>query len=107
MTVSIKEELAKVEEFVRHFSKHEDIIGFDLYPSNKHIYTTYILAKVRANYGNKTIGALEIKMDCFNPTERPLIVNAINRGVEGRDLDAETLENEMVSKSTNESELIH
>ena len=88
--------LAEIEDFVRSTSKNEEIQGYNVLAS-KHPNKSYILAKTELH--KKPVYVLPIMMDYFHPADRPLIANAIHRGLHnGADLSPEDMEAEMVSK---------
>ena len=92
----MKDELNNIVDFVKATVKNGGVDGFDVH-SSKHPDRCYIFAKVLTQHEPKYI--LHVNLDWVNPLERPLIVNAINQGMTGvKELDAETLENEMVQK---------
>jgi len=93
---AIKAELNNIVDFVRTTSKQPNVDGFDVH-SSKHPDRCYIFAKNEAT--QETLYVLQVNMDWVSPLDRPLIVNSINQGMTGmKELDAETLENEMVQK---------
>ena len=96
MNISILKELAEIEDFVRKVSKEEDVDGFNVYAS-KHPGKSYILAKTEVH--KKAKYALPVMMDYWNPVERPLIANAIHKGMYNAEMSPEALEAEMVEKS--------
>ena len=93
--VKILATLADIEDFVRTCSKLEDVEGFNVLAS-KHPGKSYVLAKTEVH--KKPAHVLPIMMDYFHPVERPLIANAIHRGLYGYDMDAQAMEDEMVKE---------
>ena len=92
----IKDELFNVEDFVRIMSKKDQVGGFNVYVS-KEPGKSYILAKCVDTL--KPLYTLPVQLDWANPIERPLITNAIHRGIHGVDASSEVLEAEMVHKT--------
>lgn len=96
MNISILKELAEIEDFVRTTSKEEDVLGFNVLVS-KHPGKSYVLAKGEVQQKAKYV--LPVQLDNANPIHRPLIANAIHRGMYGEELSPEAMENAMVEMS--------
>lgn len=88
--------LFEIEQFVKTTKKEDEVGGWNVYVS-KHPGISYVLAKSADNL--KPLHVLKIEMDWASPVDRPLIANAIHRGIYGCDAVPEALEAEMVCKS--------
>jgi hypothetical protein len=94
---SIKDSISEIIEFVQWCKKNiPELAGFNL-ASSKLPQTCYIIAKSERSFA--PVKVLKVLMDALNPTERPLIVNAINMGIQGKELSPGELEDEMVCKA--------
>lgn len=102
MKTGIIAALAEIEDFVKQASREDKIGGFNVYVS-KIPGKSYVLAKCADTL--KPVYSLPIWMDWANPIERPLISNAITRGLTGKDAEPEALESEMVCQSTEDSDV--
>lgn len=91
----VNKELMEIEQFVKWCKRDDHVDGFNIY-SSKHLGRCYVLAK--SDFDPKPKYALKVEMDYCNPVERPLIINALNRGIFGMDLEPEQLDKEMVGK---------
>lgn len=94
--------LAEIEDFVKQASREDRIGGFNVYVSRVP-GKSYVLAKCVDTL--KPIYSLPVWLDWANPVERPLIANAINKGLTGKELEAEELESEMVCQSAEDSDV--
>lgn len=93
----VKRELEKIEAFAKHYSKVDNVAGFNMLAS-KRPGVSYI--EVKEHGKREPLAFITIFMDCVSVLDRPLMANAINRGInQGQDLTPEQLENEMICKA--------
>jgi len=91
--------LAEITDFVKECLKDKDFVGINVVVS-KHPGRSYVLGKTFDSLKAKYI--LKVQMDYTDPIQRPLIANAVHKGMYGTEMSPEEMEDEMVCKSSDD-----